>query len=404
MEELPCFSCKLFLNNSFDWKKMCIFAAESQKRIIMAKYLDPKADLTFKKIFGEHKHLVISLLNAMLPLEDDERITSIEYWPAEKIPDRTEAEKYSIVDVCCKDNKQREFIVEMQMSWTDSFKRRVLLNASKAYVAQTEKGMNYASLQPVYALNFVNARFMEEVDDYYHYYHLVHDKYTDQVIDGLHLVFVELPKFKPTSFSDKKMQVLWLRFLTEINEKTREVPAELLENAEVTEALEIVERAAFSDDEMRAYDKFWDRVSTQRTYEEEIKQKADVLMRHAEEKVKQAEAKVEQAEAKVEQAEAKVEQAETQRRQAEAKAEQAEAKAEQAKAQRRQAETQRRQAEAKAEQAEAKAEQEATMRRQAEEKMMQRDIDIARKMKALGTDPSFIVQITGLTLEQVKAL
>ena len=27
------------------------------------KYLDPKADLTFKKIFGEHKDLLISLLN-----------------------------------------------------------------------------------------------------------------------------------------------------------------------------------------------------------------------------------------------------------------------------------------------------------------------------------------------------
>ncbi len=48
----------------------------------MAKYLDPKADLTFKKIFGEHKHLVISLLNALLPLKDDERVESIEYWPA----------------------------------------------------------------------------------------------------------------------------------------------------------------------------------------------------------------------------------------------------------------------------------------------------------------------------------
>lgn len=83
----------------------------------MAKYLDPKADLTFKKIFGEHKHLVISLINALLPLKDDERVESIEYWPAEKIPYRTEAEKYSIVDVCCKDNKQREFIVEMQMTW-----------------------------------------------------------------------------------------------------------------------------------------------------------------------------------------------------------------------------------------------------------------------------------------------
>jgi len=37
----------------------------------MGKYLNPKADLTFKKIFGENKHLVISLLNALLPLEDE---------------------------------------------------------------------------------------------------------------------------------------------------------------------------------------------------------------------------------------------------------------------------------------------------------------------------------------------
>ena len=90
------------------------------------------------------------------------------------------------------------------------------------------------------------------------------------------------------------MQVLWLRFLTEINENTKEVPAELLENAEVNEALEIVERAAFSDEEMRAYDKFWDRVSTQRTYEEEIKQKAEEeANKKAEKMIKEAEAKVE---------------------------------------------------------------------------------------------------------------
>ena len=43
------------------------------------RYLDPKADLTFKKIFGEHKDLLISLLNALLPLADDEQIESVEY-------------------------------------------------------------------------------------------------------------------------------------------------------------------------------------------------------------------------------------------------------------------------------------------------------------------------------------
>ena len=39
----------------------------------MAKYLDPKADLTFKKIFGEHPDLVISLLNALLPFSEEQK-------------------------------------------------------------------------------------------------------------------------------------------------------------------------------------------------------------------------------------------------------------------------------------------------------------------------------------------
>lgn len=48
------------------------------------RYLDPKADLTFKKVFGEHPALVISLLNALLPFEtDDEKIESVEYLPIE---------------------------------------------------------------------------------------------------------------------------------------------------------------------------------------------------------------------------------------------------------------------------------------------------------------------------------
>ncbi len=249
----------------------------------MAKYLNPKADLTFKKIFGEHPNLVISLLNALLPLKDDEHVVSIEYWPAEKIPRRTEAEKNSIVDVCCRDNKKREFIVEMQMTWTESFKKRVLLNASKAYVAQSEVGEEYRLLQPVYALNFVNAPMNIGVDGYYHHYQLVHQEKSDEVIDGLQLIFIELPKFQPQSFSQKKMQVLWLRFLTEINEKTLEAPAEMLENPEVSEALKILEVAAYTPAEMRAYDKFWDGISSEKT-----------IIADYEYKLEQAEAKLKQ--------------------------------------------------------------------------------------------------------------
>lgn len=62
---------------------------------------------------------------------------------------------------------------------------------------------------------------------YYHGYRLVHEEYSDRVIDGLHLVFVDLPKFKPQNFSQKKMHVLWLRYLTEIHDDMTEVSPDL---------------------------------------------------------------------------------------------------------------------------------------------------------------------------------
>lgn len=61
------------------------------------------------------------------------------------------------------------------------------------------------------------------------------------------------------------MTSLWLRFLTEINDKTKEIPAELLENPEINKALEEVKISAFTDAELRAYDKFWDVISSERT-------------------------------------------------------------------------------------------------------------------------------------------
>lgn len=60
----------------------------------MAKYLDPKADLTFKKVFGEHRELVISFLNALLPLEEGNQVETIEYQPPELVPRLPESMYY----------------------------------------------------------------------------------------------------------------------------------------------------------------------------------------------------------------------------------------------------------------------------------------------------------------------
>lgn len=54
------------------------------------------------------------------------------------------------------------------------------------------------------------------------------------------------------------MQVLWLRYLTEIGEKTRVAPDERQENLDINKALTILEESAFSGAELARYEGFWD--------------------------------------------------------------------------------------------------------------------------------------------------
>ncbi|MBL1006622.1 MAG: PD-(D/E)XK nuclease family transposase, partial [Escherichia coli] len=123
----------------------------------------------------------------------------------------------------------------------------------------------YSELQPVYSLNLVNDIFVHDTPDFIHNYRIVHDKDNNKVIEGLHFTFIELPKFTPHSIADKRMMVLWLRFLTEINSNTKEIPSDLLDDPEIGKAVEELEISGFTDAELRAYDKFWDSVSVERT-------------------------------------------------------------------------------------------------------------------------------------------
>ena len=229
------------------------------------RYLDPKADPTFKKVFGRHPDLLVSLLNSLLPLGDDEQILEIEYLQPELVPELY-LHKNSIVDVLCKDICGRTFCVEMQMEWSQAFKQRVLFNASKLYVTQAMQKDQYSELRPVYSLNLVNDVFEHDLpDQFIHNYRIVHDRDSNRVIEGLHFTFIELPKFTPHSIAEKRMAVLWLRFLTEIDSNTTEPPTDLLDDPSIGKALNEVRVSAFSDAELLAYDKFWDSVRVEKT-------------------------------------------------------------------------------------------------------------------------------------------
>jgi len=223
-------------------------------------YLDPKIDVLFKKIFGENKDILISFLNSLLPLKDGQEIVSIEYLSPEQIPG-TPLGKNSIVDVKCVDNEGRAFIVEMQSEWTNIFRRRLLINGSKAVIKQLDKkhqedrAKKFLELKPVYVLAVVNGNFSNG-KDWYHHLQIIDPKNPDVIIDGLDYVLLELPNFTPATWTQahKKLAVLWLRFLKEIDGYCEKLPEELVSNELIYRAIKLCEESALSPPERDAYE------------------------------------------------------------------------------------------------------------------------------------------------------
>jgi predicted transposase/invertase (TIGR01784 family) len=232
----------------------------------MSRYLDPKADVVFKKIFGDHPKLLISFLNAVLPLPANSPIVTLDYLQTEQVPVIPEFRR-TIADVKCTDSHGRVFIVEMQMNWTDNFKQRLLFGTSQAFIKQLEKGEEFKFLQPVYGLGIVAEIYEKTTPTWYHHYQLVKkgDVTHNDVIEHLQLIFIELPKFPIHSSEEKQLRLLWLRFLREIDEKTTTVSQDLLAIPEIAKAVELAEESAYTPGELNLYESYWDQVSREKT-------------------------------------------------------------------------------------------------------------------------------------------
>ena len=81
---------------------------------------------------------------------------------------------------------------------------------------------------------------------------------------------------------------MWLRFLTEINKKTEEVPQELLGNPEISKAIRLVEESAYTREQLLGYDMFWDRVRRDKDMADELKETKEHLAKLESEKMNTA--------------------------------------------------------------------------------------------------------------------
>lgn len=227
-----------------------------ENRKMAGKYLNPKAYPTFYFVFGKNEDLLISLLNSLLPIAENCPVIEAEYLTRLMQPDNCGGRDTLLV-VRCKNSAGRQFIVDMQMHWNEDFMSQVLKNVPKDVLIQAGIGDVYHQVQPEFSIHLINdTRFQHDSKEFYHDYAIINVEHPEKTIDGLRFVFVELPKFQPRSIAEKKMAVLWLRYLTEINEETQVAPKELLENEQTRKALEIIEKSAMSEAQIMAYEDF----------------------------------------------------------------------------------------------------------------------------------------------------
>ena len=207
------------------------------------KFINPKVDYAFKKIFGsqQSKDILISFLNAII-YNGEKTIKDLTivnpFNPGEII-----SLKDTYLDVKAVLFDCSIVIIEMQMARMTAFNKRVAYNLSKAYANQLDKGENYPLLNPAIALTitdfilFKNTDNNINKDDYINKFVFQEETKKYKCLEKeLRLIFVELPKFKKSLSELKNLTDKWIYFLQEAA-SFDEIPENLGEVAEIEQAL-----------------------------------------------------------------------------------------------------------------------------------------------------------------------
>lgn len=177
------------------------------------RFVDVKNDVAFRKIFGNEnkKVILISILNAVLGLEGQDRVRDVTLLNPYQLP-RLVGEKSSIIDVKATDEKGATFIVEMQVAEPAGFDKRVLYYTSKDYAGQINSGDDYTLLRPVYFIGILNFNYFTG-DDYLSSHSIIDEATGQNAFKDLKFRFIELKKFNKKEHELKSIVDKWTFFI-----------------------------------------------------------------------------------------------------------------------------------------------------------------------------------------------
>lgn len=222
----------------------------------MKRYLDPRSDRAFKKIFGQekHKNLPISFLNELLELKGEDRIVDLEFLPVQ-MTNSIEAFKDIVLDIYVKDQRDQHYNIEIQLGNLDGFEKRVLYHASNIYSGTLSRGMKFRQLPTLVILSIVDEGIIfPQEPDYKTFHHITNAKTGQVSLTGIRYVFVELKKFNKTltEIPLTDIEGRWCYFLKNTKE-TNSIDSELLKTPEICQAVEILDHFGWTPIELAEY-------------------------------------------------------------------------------------------------------------------------------------------------------
>ena len=227
----------------------------------MIKYLDPKTDFAFKKIFGKEKNkdLLIGLINTVLESQLHRPIVDVSIVPTNLDPEiRTKKESY--IDVLCHDQDGCQYIIEMQVAKETGFEKRAQYYASKTFVRQMDSGEQYEHLKQVIFLAFTDYVLFPTKRNYKSE-HITLDKETrENDLNLISFTFVELPKFEEQRSKDITKLTLEEKFYYFLvhakNSEPDEVNKLVGNHPIIKRAFDALNLSSFTTKELQEYEAF----------------------------------------------------------------------------------------------------------------------------------------------------
>ena len=213
-------------------------------------FINPKTDFAFKKIFGseQSQDILVSFLNGILYGGEDV-VQSVDILNPYQAP-RIRGMKDTFLDVKATISDGQTVIIEMQVLNVEGFEQRVLYNAAKAFSTQLKIGDDYTLLSPVIALTITDFEMFKDLDAVISRFVLKEkNDLTDYAIDGLELVFVELPKFHQALNQIDGLTEQWIYFLQNAR-KLESVPASMETVPAIQQAFTVANQANLSQEEL----------------------------------------------------------------------------------------------------------------------------------------------------------